>query len=161
VLGSQPDLRTRTRLQHLARLRPRRRGARVLRAFASLLAVLAMLGVRPAAAATLCFGDDGHIAVERVVSGHCDSHVDAAAPLSGADGLRRSDCCGPCTDLAFASGLDLGRRIDALGDAPRICVGCMPTLPHAAELRAFSTCIPRLTVFALRDRTVLPLVLRC
>ena len=51
---------------------------------------------------TLCLGDDGHVAFEVSVAGHCLDYVNTAPPLEHPAHLAACDReagCGPCTDL--------------------------------------------------------------
>jgi hypothetical protein len=73
------------------------------------LAVLA-LGVAnaPVDWNTICYGEDGHVAFEPSLAGHCaalDRSSGAAGSPRIAPSLAAADpCCGPCTDVFAASG---------------------------------------------------------
>lgn len=61
---------------------------------------------------TICYGEDGHVAVEPLLAGHCA----AADRDAGGEQLASSPavsaaapCCGPCTDVPIASGAWLER----------------------------------------------------
>jgi hypothetical protein len=65
----------------------------------------------------LCFGGDGHLAIEVVGPQGCDEAAEAAAPAASAIALPVSSShCGPCVDVALTSplateGFKVARRL--------------------------------------------------
>ena len=61
----------------------------------------------------LCFGEDGHVAVERAsISGHCQepgAQGEGAPVWEGATDVA-AEHCGPCVDVAFAAAKEPSTR---------------------------------------------------
>lgn len=140
--------------------------------FAIWLGLICALVTGAPGGATVCYGIDGHVEIERAAAGHCvDGAVragdrDAPRPVSvtlegRTSGARAGDCCGPCTDVETLSALDRGRRSDVCVASPPAGSGSpVPTFDALARRRVPGALEVK-RVFALRDRMVLPLVLRC
>ncbi len=76
-----------------------------------LAAVVAVISSAALSWATLCLGDDGHVAFEVAVAGKCLDDA-AGVPAAGASAILNScearSGCGPCTDLRWITGAWLG-----------------------------------------------------
>ena len=139
-----------------------RRGLRSLATW-SLLAIGLLIG--PAAGGTLCFGDDGHVQIERIVGAGCAGGSGAAAHAPGTGVSARAhgaaDCCGPCTDVESLSLVESSRRAEQPMQLAPAAVSCVRPGSHAPRPVVARGRVARKDVLALRDRSVLPLVLRC
>ena len=50
----------------------------------------------------LCRGDDGHVSIERALSGQCDEVADVEDRLAPVAALAAEEgCCGPCSDFLW------------------------------------------------------------
>lgn len=84
-------------------------------------AAFALLALAAVPWATLCLGEDGHIAFEVVVDGRC-LDGDNMEP-SSEHAMHLSDCtrdagCGPCTDIRGTADVWLASASSDLPDAP-------------------------------------------
>lgn len=102
---------------------------------------------------TICFGEDGHVAVEPALAGRCaasdgvpgNKGAPAIAPGLASSGAA---CCGPCTDVLTASAQWLERSPGKARDAspPAHAIAALPTWvaysPKAPPSPAFATSAP-------------------
>ena len=86
---------------------------------AGLAAVATVITAAALSWATLCLGEDGHVAFEVAVGGKCLDDA-AGVPAAGASAMLNSyeaeSGCGPCTDLRAVSGQWLGGATSAQPD---------------------------------------------
>lgn len=67
----------------------------------------------------LCFGDDGHVAVERAtLAGSCETTAVPSAAVPTWVDHASLDHCGPCVDMALTAIDAASTRVLALRDAP-------------------------------------------
>ncbi len=111
----------------------------------------------------LCFGDDGHVAVERAtLGGRCESApAQPASPLTWTTADDASEChCGPCVDVALASIDALPTRVLSLQDvtppfqfaALKASPFLLPTGPSPTKrLLTFTPPTPSVALASLRS----------
>jgi len=154
----------------LASRRPRLRIGETLerlfdrRALSLLVAAIVALVVFPS---TLCVGNDGHVALEASLAGHCVS-ADVApqaggnnAGLAGATSLP--PCCGPCTDIsAYVASSRAGNDadLDQLSSASAVPFALDTARTLAPALTAFRLSA-RATASASRASARRSTILRC
>jgi hypothetical protein len=101
-----------------------------------LAAVAVVLAVSALSWATLCLGEDGHLAFEVAVAGKC---LDGAAgvPAAGSSAILNTcearSGCGPCTDLRWTPAAWLGSVTSDLPD-PGPAVVSVTLAPIAVPL---------------------------
>lgn len=115
-----------------------------------LAAVAAVIAAAALSWATLCLGEDGHVAFEVAVAGKCldgAAGVGAARASASLDSCEAQSGCGPCTDLRAGYGQGLSGTTSAQPDPGPALVWLRLGAPATPPAKASS-------LFFLRDHAL-------